>query len=71
MNDLKVGDAIKAKANTLAYFNGDINGTVEEFEGERIMCRMNYSGRIVPFRREQLERFAAQDALYDETMKTP
>lgn len=55
MGDLKPGDMVEARAGTLARFCGDQWGTVEDFDGDSIMVRMDNSGRLVPFRREQLD----------------
>jgi hypothetical protein len=52
---LKVGDLVEARAGTLAHFCGDKWGTVEAFDSGAIMVRMDTSGRLVPFKPEQLD----------------
>lgn len=51
----KVGDLVEARAGTLARCCGDKPGTVEAFDGMCIMVRMDASGRLVPFRSDQLD----------------
>lgn len=55
MTLLKIGDMVEARAGTLARFCGDTYGTVEAFDGQSIMVRMDTSGRLVPFHRDQLD----------------
>jgi len=51
---MQVGDKVRSKANTLAYFAGDVNGVIEKLDGGSILVRMKQSGRLVPFRPDQL-----------------
>ncbi len=55
---LKIGDTIKAREGCLAHFCGDIDGTVEQFDGDTILCRMRRTGKLTPFRRDQLDHIA-------------
>lgn len=60
LHALKLGDVVRAKADTLAAYCGDTIGLVVQFDGKAVMCRMKQSGRTVPFRRDQLEHLAVR-----------
>lgn len=53
---MKRGDKVKALPTTLAYRCGDTSGVVEIVEEHGVMVRMDQSGRLVPFREDQLDR---------------
>jgi hypothetical protein len=55
MIDLKRGDMVEARAGTLARFGGDHYGVVARIDGDSIIVEMDNSGRMVPFRRDQLD----------------
>lgn len=60
--DVKVGDRIASAPHTLAWRCGDRSGKVEAFDGNSIMVRMDQSGRLVPFRKDQIQPFPKKDS---------
>lgn len=51
-----VGDRVRSKPTTLAAHCGDVSGVIERLDGQSLMVRMDQSGRLVPFRPDQLQK---------------
>lgn len=52
---LSIGQKVEAREGTLARHCGDRFGVVERFDRSTLLVRMEYSKRLVPFKRHQLK----------------